>query len=249
MGEFTASISNNLIAAAIFSTLGFLASRAWTLYTKHFSKEYSKLTYYRVIRLRFKERGDPPYYIRHHHTVKDRSDEVFDETWALNGIQSSKREKLAPVRLTSSGVVDAVQIVPVLDGNADNHPHTRDKVGNFIFSHPEPSTQLAAVGTLVNGLQTKDNWWFATTAEYDGQTLVLIADFTSLPYEICPITEVTSVLERNKIVVPKEAISQQLFEDHLGVDLFYLRLKDARKGDTIRFTFTINKDAIPRPKK
>src|SRR5262249_52439299 len=153
-----------------------------------------------------------------------------------------------PVRITSSGIVDAIQIMPVLDRDADNHPHTRDDAKMFTFSHPDPSTQLAAVGTLINGLQTSDNWWYGTTAQYDGQTLLLILDFTSLPYETCPVNNVTSVLERDRKTVLKESVAQQWFEDHVGPDLFYLRFKNAKKGDVIKFTFTIDIDAIPRIK-
>lgn len=238
----------NLIAAIIYTALGFFVSRIWIFYRQRFTKEYSKITYYRVIRLRFRNRGDAHYYRRHHHTVKGASDLVYDETWVLNGMQCTKPEKLEPVRITSSGIVDAVQIMPVLDRNADVYPHTRDDAKMFTFSHPKPSTQLVAVGTIINGIQTADQWWYATSAQYDGQTLLLILDFTSLPYETCPIRNVTSALERNRIIIPKEAVAQQWFEDNVGDDLFYLRFKDAKKGDVIKFTFKIDIEAVPQIK-
>jgi hypothetical protein len=241
-------LSINLIAALIYTALGFAVSRIWIYYRQRFKKEYNKITYFRVIRLRFRDRDDAPYYIRHHHTLKGERDAVYDETWVLNGIQCTRREKLLPVHITSSGIVDAIQIMPVLDQNADNHPHTRNDAGKFTFSHPEPSVQLAAVGTLINGLQTSDNWWYGTTAQYDGQTLLLILDFTSLPYETCPVKSVTSVLERNCKIIAKETVAQQWFEEHYGQDIHYLRFRNAKIGDVIKFTFTIDVEAIPRIK-
>ncbi len=235
----------NIIAWVICVIIGAVASRVWTFYRQRFAKEYSKFTYYRVIRLRFRDRGDAPYYVRHHHTIEGVSEPVFDETWCLNGAQCSHKEKLEPVRLTSSGLVDAIQIMPVLDRDADNHPHTRDSAKVFTFSHPNPSTQLAAVGTMINGLQTADQWWYGTTAQYDGQILLLIVDFASLPYEISPIFDVTSQLERDRVVVPKQSVEAQWFEDHVGSDIYYLKFKNAKKGDVIKFTFSVNKDLIP----
>lgn len=238
-------IGFNVIAWIICLVVGALASRAWTYYCLRFGKEYNKFTYYRIIRLRLRDRGDAPYYIRHHHTIEGRADAVFDETWCMNATQASQKGILEPVRITSSGSVDAIQITPVLNRDADNHPHTRGSSKVFTFSHPEPCTQLAAVGTLINGLQTSDHHWFATTAQYDGQTLLLIVDFTSLPYDTCPISNVASQLERDRIIVPKAHVEPQWFEDHVGSDLFYLKFKNAKKGDVIKFTFVINKDLIP----
>ena len=238
----------NLVAAFIYTVLVFGAGRFLFYYRHRFTKEYSKITYYRVIRLRFRDRDDTPYYIRHHHTIKDISDAVFDETWVLNGMQCTRPEKLEPVRITSSGIVDAVQIMPVLSGSVDPYPHARDNATMFMFAHPEPSTQLVAVGTLINGLQTSDNWWYGTSAQYDGQTLLLILDFTSLPFETCPVRDVRSVLERDGKTVRKETVSQQWYDDKIQSDLYYLRYKNAKKGDVIKFKFTIDIELVPRIK-
>lgn len=236
----------NLLAALIYAALGFAASRVWSFYRQRFSRQHIKFTYYRVVRLRFRDRGDTFYYQRHHHTIEGVSDEVYDETWVLNGVQSTHREKLEPISITSSGEVDAVQIMPILDRNADNHPHSRNDAKIFKFSHPEPTTHLAAVGTLINGLQIPEDWWYATTAQYDGQTLILIIDFTSLPFAGHPIIDVVSILQRKGMMIPKQTVSAQWFEDHVGSDLFYLRFKNAKKDDVIKFKFTIDKHAVPR---
>lgn len=236
----------NLLAALICTAFGFAVSRVWAAYRRRFSKQYVKFTYYRVVRLRFQDRGDAPYYRRQHHTLEGVSDAVYDETWVLNGAQCTHRERLSPVAITSSGLVDAIQIMPVLDRNADNHPHTRYDARSFRFSHPDPTTHLAAVGTLVNGLQKPADWWYATTAQYDGQTLILVVDFTSLPFEARPVRDVTSALQRGGSAVPKESVAPQWFEDHVGSDLFYLRFKDARKDDVIKFSFTIDRNSVPR---
>lgn len=238
-------ITANLVASFFWMMIGFACSRIWAFYKSKFHRAYSKITYYRVIRLRFKDRGDAPYYLRHHHTLKNVSEPVYDETWCLNGARCNHKVLLEPVKLSSSGLVDAIQILPVLDRDADNHPHTKDNASLFTFSHPKPSTDLAAVGTMINGLQTEANWWYATTAQYDGQTLLLILDFTSLPFEKCPVSSVTSSLEREKITIPRQSVESQWFEERVGNDLFYLRFRNARKGDVIKFSFSLNLDEIP----
>jgi hypothetical protein len=248
----------NLIAALIFVVIGAIASRAFAFYQLRFRKEYTKVTYYRVIRLRSRGRGDDPYYVRHHHTVERISEPVFDEAWCLNSTQCNQNEILQPIQFSSSGLVDAIQIMPVLSENADNHPHTRAKTNTFVCAHSEPTTHLTAVGTMVNGLQTEDQWWYGTTAQYDGQTLLLILDFTSLTYETRPISDVRSRLERNSVSIPKHNIESQWVENHYGSDLFYLKYKNAKKGDVIKFEFVVNwelvpvvkdRSSIPRPSK
>ncbi len=209
-------IGLNILAWILCLIIGAVVSRLWTFYRQRYGKEYNKFTYYRVSRLRFLDRGEAPYYFRHHHTIENIVEPVYDETWCLNGVQCNHKEELEPVRLTSSGIVDAIQIMPVLNRDADNHPHTRDSAKVFTFSHAHPSNQLVAIGTMINGLQTADQWWYGTTAQYDGQTLLLIVDFTSLPYELCPIVDVTSKLERNRLPVPKQTVEHQWFEDHVG---------------------------------
>src|SRR5215510_10061888 len=241
-------IVTNLVAALIYTALGFAVSRIWFYYRHRFTKEYIKISYYRVIRLRFRNKNDSPYYTRRHHTIKDKSDAVCDERWLLNCMQCTRPEKLSPVRITSSGIVDALQIMPILNRNADEYPHTRDNATMFTFDHQDPSPQLLAVGTLINRIQTPDNWWYAMSAQYDDQTLFLIMDFTSLPYENCPVRNVISSLERDGKTVRKETVAQQWFEEHVGPDLFYLRFKNAKKGDVIKFNFTIDIEATSRNK-
>jgi hypothetical protein len=236
----------NLFAALIFAAAGFAASRLLTFVRRRFSKRYSKFTYYRVARLRFQKRGDLPYYHRRHHVIKGTPSAVYDETWVMSGVHCTHPDKLQSVPITSSGMVDAIQIMPILDSNADNHPHTRDDGRSFRFSHSEPTTQLTAVGTLINGLQNPEDWWYATTAQYEDQTLILVLDFTSLPFDSCPISNVTAVLERDRALVSKESVASQWFEDHVSSDLFYVRFKNAKRGDVIKFTFAIDVDAIPR---
>ena len=239
-------IFTELIAGWIGAIVGWLGYRFWSTYKSRFSQNYAKFTYFRVIRLRFRERGDSPYYDRKHHTIDGSTEPVFDETWSLNALQCAIPELLSPVQLTSSGIVDAVQLLPTLDKDADNHPHTRDSAGMFTFSHPEKSTNLAAVGTMINGLQSSENWWFGTTAQYDAQTLVLVIDFSSLPFECCPVRNVRSVLERNRKEIPKSGLESQWFEDHFGDDIFYLKYTNAQKNDVIKFVFDIDESQVPK---
>lgn len=241
-------IGLNVVAWVICVAIGAVAARLWTIYRQRFVREYLKFSYYRVVRLRFRDRGDSPYYVRHHHTIEGVSELVYDEVWCLGGTQCSHKERLEAIRFTSSGLVDAIQIMPVLERDVDNHPHTRDSSQVFTFTHAEPITQIAAVGTLVNGLQASDQWWFGTTAQYNGQTLLLVVDFTSLPYETCPIFDVSSRLERDRVTVPKQSVEHQWFEDRLGSDIFYLKFKNAKKGDLVKFTFSVNKDLVPAVK-
>ncbi|MEM6688858.1 MAG: hypothetical protein AAF664_05490, partial [Planctomycetota bacterium] len=228
-------VINELIVGWIGAVLGWLAFKGWHLYRERFSRDLVKFTYFRVIRMRFRERGDSPYYHRQHHTIDGEIEPVYDETWSLNSIQSRVPELLHPVQLTSSGVVDAMQVLPTLDKDADNHPHSRNAAGIAGFSHHEKCTNLTAVGTLVNGLQKNEQWWFGTTAQYEGQTLILVVDFSSLPFERGIVHGIHSVLERNRSVMTKAGLESDWFEDQLGNDIFYLKFTNAQKGDVIKF--------------
>jgi hypothetical protein len=240
------NIFTELVAGAIGTVLGWIGFKFWAQYRARFVQVHTKFTYYRVIRLRFRDRDDAPFYSRDHHTIPNLVEDVFDETLVLNGSHTNIARRLEPIVLTSSGVVDALQILPVLDKDADNHPHTRDEAKRFTFSHDHPSNTLAAIGTIANGLQVPSEWWFGTTAQYDNQTLILVVDFSSLPFDACPVQHVETLLERARGVIPKSRVESQWFEEHLGGDLFYVKFADARKGDVIRVTFEIDKDKVPR---
>jgi hypothetical protein len=236
----------NLLASGIGFCIAWMVLRLKVLHRTRFSQEYIKFTYYRVVRLRFKDRGDLPYYERVHHTLKGRTTEVFDEAWCINATMVKFPEVLEPIQLTCSGMVDAVQIVPVLNRSTDNHPHSRDDSKQFICHHDLPSNRFAAVATLINGLQTPSEWWYGATAQYNGQSLSLIVDFSSLPLERSPIRGIRSVLERDNAVVMKENVQKDWFEERIKDDMIFVRFTNARKGDLIRILFDIDFDLLPR---
>ncbi|MEM6363406.1 MAG: hypothetical protein AAF745_03195 [Planctomycetota bacterium] len=236
---------NDLVVGWIAAVLGWFAYRVWQMYRERFSQQVVKFTYFRVIRLRFRDRGDEAFYERKHHTLKDHTEPVFDETWTMNSIQTRVPEIIEPVQVSSSGVVDAMQLLPHLDHDVDNHPHSRGSADVFTFANPEKNTNVTAVGTLVNGLQHATDWWFGTTAQYDGQTLILVVDFSSLPIDRGIVHGVTAALERNRANVPKASVESQWFEDQLGDDIFYLKFTNAKKQDVIKFNFQVDQTRLP----
>ena len=240
INEFIISIVSGWVGAA----LAYIAIKTYTKHKATFDKKHSKFTYFRIIRLRNRERGDQPYYVRHHHTINIQ-EPVFDETWSLNGSQCNRQEVLEPIRLSSKGIVDAIQIFPTLSRDADNHPHSRESANLFIFSCSKPTDRIAAVGTMINGMQVQEDWWYGTTSQYEGQDLVLILDFSGLPYEVTPIKNVRSILERDRKVVPKEEVYSQWHEEKIENDIFYLRFINSKKDDVIKFEFEITWGSIP----
>lgn len=239
-------VFQELVAAWIGAIIGIAIAYLWSFAKTRFGRQYVKFTYFRVIRLRFRHRGDAPYYTRTHQTISGVKEEVYDETWSMNAAQCNIPDLLEPITLTSSGIVDAVQILPVLDHDADNHPHSRDDARVFTYTHPTKSTSLGAVGTMVNGLQNSKDWWFGTTSQYDKQTMILIVDFTSLPFESSPIRNVETMLERHRQVVPKASIQSQWFEDRVRNDLYYVKFTGSQKGDVVRISFDIDLTDVPK---
>jgi hypothetical protein len=239
----------NLVASVVFSAATWLALRAWAAQKERFGQDRVKLTYYRVLRLSLRARGDSPYYERTHHAPKIAAREgpqpVYDEVWCLNSSFSRLAEIPEDIRITSTGVVDAIQVLPVVAQDADNHPHTRDNPGMFTATHGAPTTRLMAAGTLVNGLQETENRWFATTAQHDGQTLVLVADFSSLPFASDAVRNLHAIASRNKQPIAKESLVSNWYEERVSDDIYIVRLTDAKKNDVIRIDFQIDEARVP----
>ena len=198
----------NILAAAVWAGAGAFTYRAWIAYRRTYAQARVKLTYFRVLRFGLQSRGDSPFYVRVHHSqaiaAKEGPQAVYDEVLCLNASFSRLAEVHNSIQITSTGVVDALQILPVVAQDSDNHPHSRDDPKRFTASHSEPTNHLMAAGTLVNGLQSVEDRWFGTTAQHDGQTLVLVADFSSL--SISPTTllfKETAVLREKQIVQGK----------------------------------------------
>lgn len=217
---------------AILPLLGVWVYRQWH---RKFRKRFAKFTLYRVLRLRFKERGGKPYYIRHHHTVEGETP-VFDETWILNGVQCNYRTRFKPIPISSTGVVDAYQILPTVNRSTDRHPHRRGDLKIFEFSNREPSNRLAATGVLINGLQGESERWFATTAQYDHQSLTLVVDFSSLPGAGSLLSNVSGILEK-AVVGPDGERKVPIAVQRIGDDIFSIVHNDAREGDVVKLEF------------
>lgn len=239
----------NIIASIMFAALGWIAHRAWAAHQTKYGQERVKLTYYRVLRLSLRQRGDTPYYLRTHHSpaiaAKEGPQPVYDEVWCLNASFSRLAEIPEAIRITSTGVVDAIQVLPVVAQDADNHPHTRDNPSKFTAMHATPTTRLMAAGTLVNGIQERENRWFATTAQHDGQTLVLVADFSSLPFASDAVRNLHASAIRAKQPISKESLLRSWYEERISEDLYIVRLTDSKKDDVIRIDFTIDEDRVP----
>lgn len=239
----------NILASVLFAVAGWIGHKTWEAHRRRYGQERVKLTYYRVLRFAVRGRGDPPYYSRSHHSEPINEAEgaqlVYDEVWCLNSSFSRLPEVQPPIRITSSGTVDALQVLPVVALDADNHPHTRDNPSQFTAAHPDPTLRLMAVGTLINGLQLPTQRWFGTTAQHDGQTLVIVADFSSLPFARRAIRDIHATVIRAKQTVPKESLVTAWYEERISEDIYIARLSDARRDDVIKVEFSIDEDRVP----
>ena len=236
------AVISSLITAGIFWSAGRIRARLRI--------RFSKLTYFRVIRLRLKSRGDAPYYLRRHHTIAGHEEEVFDEVWVLNGTLSNSFTELQPVRITSAGVVDALQILPVIAKDADSRPPTKNRVGDFTFAPSKPTNKLVAVGTCVNGLQEPKDWNFSTTAQHPGQDLYLVVDFSSLPYDSGVIGNPKFRLFRQGKEHSRQPFidSGQWYTETVGNEIFYFRFLNAKRDDMIEIDFEVDESAISAPR-
>lgn len=234
---------HNLLTGWIGAILAWLALKTWNFYKIRFEQRYTKFTYFRVIRLRIRDQGHRPYYQRSH-TSEGTSTDVYDEVWCMNSLHASKADQLQEIRLTSSGLVDAQQILPLVQQNRENHPHLRDQLNSFTCGYEGETTHLAAAGTLINGLQNRRDWWFGTTAQYDNQTLLLVVDFSSLPVFETPIKGVSTSIERDRKELSKSKVHAQWFEDRRNDRVFYVKFDSAKKGDAIKIHFDVNVAAL-----
>lgn len=227
----------------IWAAIPIAAMYCYRVWQRNFQRQYGKFTLYRIVRLRVKNRGDKPYYTRHHHFL-DAEEDVYDEAWVINGVQSNYPTQFSALPLTSSGMVDAYMVLPEVLPSADNHPHLRSRKDEFRFSYPEPTTRMAVAGVLVNGLQNESDWWYGTTAQYDSQDLTLVVDFSSVPDASKVVKNVSAHVERTKKGGQRE--KQPLPLGKFGDDIFSTVYEGADKNDTIKITFEIDIDNLER---
>lgn len=249
----TEDILREILTGWIWMAIPVAALGSYRLWHRRFRRQYGKFTFFKVLKLRIREHGHEPFYTRKHHVLEDASEPVFDEVWVLSGTQSNYRTRFKETALTSSGMVDAFIVLPEVLRSSDNHPHRRHRKDEFVFSYPAPANRIAAAGILVNGLQDSSQWWFGTTAQYDNQELVLVADFSSLPNAASIVYDVRGCLLRKD--AGGEPVAEVLGVDVFGEDIFSLTYPHPRyseqvtvnEGDAIKIEFKLDLDALEPP--
>lgn len=230
--KFLDELSTGWIWAAIPLLIVWL----WRLYQQRFKKRYTKLAIFKVIHLRLKSLGHSPYYVRKHHSVEGVEEPVYDETWMINGTVANQTTLLQPILVTSSGFVDAYQILPSVTISKDIHPLRGKSTKQVEFREDAPTRSIAVVAILINGQQSEDQWWYATTAQYNEQDITLIVDFSSLPNASNLIKDVMGLWISKH---PRETISP-LAINRIGKDIFSVSQKNCRLEDVVKISFQLN---------
>ncbi|WP_221030586.1 hypothetical protein [Actomonas aquatica] len=211
------------------------------LFRYRFRRRYSKFTLIKVVRLRFKSHGHPPFYTRKMQTKEAEPEEVFDEAWMLNGALCNYHVDMRPILISSSGASDAYQILPCVSGAADIRPHRSQMTGFSSFSSKEKTDRLAALGVLVNGLQDEKDWEYATTAQYHGQDLSLVVDFSSVADVEAVVTQVTAVHRRS---VGGGVEEKPVAVTMVGSAIYSAEMKQAEQDDVLALRFRFNRDGV-----
>lgn len=213
----------------------------WRFYQQRFKKRYIKLVLFKVIRLRLKNLGQPPYYFRKHHSLEDIEEPVYDETWVINGTIANQPTILEPITVTSSGSVDAYQILPSISISKDIHPHRKDDPKEFQFKEETPSRSIAVIGVLTNGIQDEKEWWYGSTAQYNEQDITLIVDFSSLPNAENLIKQVTGTWVSQNHPGSKGKISEiPVAINPIGKDIFSVLQKNCHLNDVVKIKFQLD---------
>lgn len=249
----TEDILREVLTGWIWMAIPVVALGTYRLWHRRFRRRYGKFSFFKVLKLGMRDQGHEPFYVRRHHVLDDASEPVFDEVWVMSGAQSNYPTRFKEMPLTSSGMVDAFIVLPEVLRSSDNHPHRKHRKDEFVFSYPAPANRIAATGILVNGLQDRSQWWFGTTAQYDGQELVLIVDFSSLPNAARIVYDVRGCLVRRD--GRGEAVDEVLGVDAFGEDIFSLSYPHPKysgqvtvnEGDAIKIEFKLDLDALERP--
>jgi hypothetical protein len=233
------SLINELSTGWVWAFIPFACFWTWKFIRKKIMKKYSKFTLFKVIRLRFKELDHPPFYNRTHHSIPDHSEDVYDESWVINGTQCNYDTDLK-IKITSSGTADVQQILPELSLSKDTHPHTGNAPGYWNFTG-ENTNRIAAIGVLINGLQNEIDWGFATAAQYNNQDLFLMADFSSLPNAVNIISRTHAKL------ITKEAGEIKHIPmgiEETGPDIYSVSKKNCKEGDVLTIDFKIDPSCV-----
>lgn len=225
----------------VWATIPLLIISGVRLFRYRFRRRYSKFTLIKVVRLRFKSHGHPPFYTRTMQTKEAESMEVYDEAWMLNGALCNFNVDMRPILITSSGASDAYQFLPAVSGATDIRPHRSQMAGFSTFSSKDKTDRLAALGVLVNGLQEEKDWDYATTAQYRGQDLSLVVDFSSVADVESVVTQVTAVRRRDvggrveEVPVPLNMV---------GSAIYSAEVKGAQQDDVLALRFRFNREAV-----
>lgn len=159
----------------------------------------------------------------------------------LNGALCNFNVQMRPILITSAGTSDAYQILPAVSGATDIRPHRSELPGFSTFSSKEKTDRLAALGVLVNGLQDEKDWEYATTAQYRGQDLSLVVDFSSVADVEDVVTQVMAVRRRS---VSGRVEETPVPLTPVGQSIYSAEAKSSEEDDVLALRFRFNREAV-----
>ena len=179
--------------SAILLIAGFLFSLGLQWYRERKRRRVDDVSLFTVTKLRSREEGHAPYNVRTHPTLKGAEPtQVWDESVSVSLKATNYQHTMRAGESTTSGTEYRLELFPNAGLPGDLNIHRVRDSGIFALQPKEETFALASVTTRWNGLQSPDEWWYGTTAQYEGENLTLVVDFSLIPNAKDIVQEVTA---------------------------------------------------------
>jgi hypothetical protein len=183
--------------------------------------------------LYIKQRNNKPVYKAHVKRINEYT-EVYDEKFS---VRINKFSSITPVttRDRSSGIIDLLFLLPFKEKlNFPDQPSRKSK--HTVLQDLYGEDTYISTGTYYNGFQPGSED-LASKMEMDTEVFRFIADFSSIP-DIEEIMEKKPNLYKLNLDESKLDITSKIKE--VGQAIFYVEVKNLKKGEVICFDFHIN---------
>jgi hypothetical protein len=187
--------------------------------------------------LYIKQRNNQPVYKAYVKRINEYT-EVYDEKFS---VRINKFSSITPIttRDRSSGIIDLLFLLPFREKlNFPDQPSRKDK--HTILQDLYGEDTYISTGTYYNGFQPGSED-LASKMEMDTEVFRFIADFSSIP-DIEEIMKKSPNLYKLNLDESRLDITNKIKE--VGQAIFYVEVKNLKKGEVIYFDFHINWDYL-----
>ncbi len=234
-----------VVAGFVLLAFGSGATYLWAKFRAATQKWNRKITMFHVIKFRQESEGHLPYYQRQNLSALAAGAEidpqdVFDESIGVTIATSNYKHRLCELKASSIGSADCYRVMPVDKGMwNDSNFIQREQFSGFTVGAGVDDEQLGFVMTRWNGLQSGD-WRYGTTAEYDGQEVTLLLDFSRIPNH----EQIFEAVEARLKPVDGECERETLSRVNVGPGVYRWTKVCEHAGDLLLATFDVRPESI-----